>query len=72
ALGALGGAIAGDAGTGAAIGAASGAVAGGAVASASNDVKAASATEDPMAKRIRACMIERGYTVLDDPAKPAP
>lgn len=72
ALGALGGAIAGDAGTGAAIGAASGAVAGGAVASASNDVKAANAAEDPMAKRIRACMTERGYTVLDGPAKPAP
>lgn len=72
ALGALGGAIAGDAGTGAAIGAAGGAVVGGAAASAHGDIKAANAAEDPMAKRIRACMTERGYTVLDGPAKPAP
>ncbi len=70
AFGALGGALAGDAGTGAALGAAGGAVAGGAGTSAYNDIKAANAAEDPMAKRIRACMVERGYTILDGETKP--
>jgi outer membrane lipoprotein SlyB len=70
AFGALGGALAGDAGAGAAIGAMGGAVAGGAGTSAYNDIKAANAAEDPMANRIRTCMQERGYTILDGQAKP--
>ena len=69
ALGALGGAIAGDAGTGAALGAPGGAVLGGAAASAYGDIRTANGAEDPYAPRIKSCLIEKGYTILDP--KPA-
>jgi hypothetical protein len=64
AFGALGGALAGDAGTGAAIGAPAGALLGGAAASAYGDVRTGTEAADPYAGRVKACLVEKGYTIL--------